>query len=120
VEPITAKQRKLLNAACGDLADALAWHAGRLSKDDWRHLLAGTVRGWRCVRGIDMGEGPPGVVMLGGSSSELTKEEASKAIDLAFAIGDAPDLQGLNAEPIRWGKAVTLARYVIGESEWHS
>ena len=39
----TIEQRKLLNAACGDLAKCFVWYGNRLSKDDWRHFLSGTV-----------------------------------------------------------------------------
>ena len=41
-------QRRLLNAACGDLTQ-LRWHGFRLTKDDYRHLLSGTVLGWRTM-----------------------------------------------------------------------
>jgi hypothetical protein len=58
-------QRRLLNAVCGDLAQQIKWHGFRLSKDDWRHMIAGTMLGWRMMPGIDMGEGPK-FIMLGG------------------------------------------------------
>lgn len=109
---ITDAQRKLFNAACGDLADAFAWHGHRLDRDDWRHLLSGAVLGWRIVPGVDRGEGPAGLVMLGGSSLRLTKEKATDAITLAFSIGDDPSSQGLKADPIRWGPAVVKARWL--------
>ena len=48
----TNDQRRLLNAACGDLASQLVWHGNRLTKDDWRHLLSGTVLGWRMMPAV--------------------------------------------------------------------
>lgn len=107
---MSVDQRKLLNAACGDLADQIVWHGNRLSKDDWRHMLAGTVLGWRMLPGIDMGTGAPGFVMLGGSSLNLHKAECTEAITMAFHIGDDPSSQGLNSPPVRWCQVIRAAR----------
>lgn len=113
---ITEEQRRTLNAACGDLAAQIEWHGFRLSKDDWRHMLSGTVKGWRMMRGIDRGEGSPGLIMLGGSSKDLTKDEASDAITLAFSIGDDPSSQGLNSAPVRWCAAICKLRWIVKEA----
>ncbi len=104
------EQRKLLNAACGDLAAQISWHGNRLSKDDFRHLLAGTVLGWRMMPGIDRGEGSPGFIFLGGSSLNLHKAECTDAITMAFHIGDDPSSQGLNSAPVRWCQVIRAAR----------
>jgi hypothetical protein len=115
VERITEEQRRTLNAACGDLASQIVWHGFRLTKDDWRHFLCGTVKGWRMLPGYDRGEGAPGFVMLGGSSLTLSKEQASDALTIAFQIGDAPHEQGLTCAPVRWGPAVCMARWIEKE-----
>lgn len=111
---MTDEQRKIFNAACGDL-EQLSWHGFRLGKDEWRHLLSGTILGWRTMPAVDRGDGKRGVIMFARSSRELTKEEASDAITLAFSIGDDPESQGLNANPIRWGPAVCKARWLVKE-----
>lgn len=110
LDMLSDQQRKLLNAACGDLADQIEWHGNRLSKDDWRHLLAGTVLGWRMMPAVDMGTGAPGFVMLGGSSLNLHKAECTDAITMAFHIGDEPSSQGLNSAPVRWCQVIRAAR----------
>lgn len=102
-------QRRLLNAACGDLQQ-LVWHGNRLTKDDWRHFLSGTVLGWRMMPGIDMGAGAPGFIFLGGSSLRLTQAQATTAITMAFYIGDAPHEQGLKSNPVHWCHVVRAAR----------
>lgn len=107
---LSDEQRRLLNAACGDLAEQIRWHGNRLSKDDWRHLIAGTVLGWRMMPAIDRGEGAPGFVMLGGSSLDLRKADCTDAITMAFHIGDHPEEQGLSSKPVRWSEKVRLAR----------
>lgn len=99
---MTDEQRKMLNCLCGDLSSQIRWHGNRLSKDDWRHMLSGTVLGWRMLPGIDTGNGAPGFIYLGGSSKDLTKSQASDAITMAIQIGDHPDEQGLDCKPVRW------------------
>jgi hypothetical protein len=105
---MTDEQRRMLNAICGDLSRQVSWHGNKLSKDDWRHLLAGTLLGWRLMPGIDRGEGAPGFVMLGGSSLSLSKSLAKDAITCGLAIGDDPSSQGLSSPPVRWSDAVLL------------
>ena len=107
-ERMSRKQQKMLNAICGDLSAQLHWHGNRLSKDDWRHMLAGTMLGWRMMPAIDRGEGAAGFIMLGGSSLQLTKTQAAEAITQAVHIGDHPEEQGLPARPVRWSDAVLL------------
>lgn len=110
-EMLSDQQRKILNAACGDLAAQLKWHGFSLSKDDWRHFIAGTILGWRMLPGIDRGEGAPGFVMLGGSSLDLTKERCTEAIDLVFSIGDAPwEYEPTQRKAVNWCDKVWLAR----------
>lgn len=105
---MTDEQRRMFNAVCGDLANQIVWHGFRLSKDNWRHFISGSVLGWRMVPGIDRGQGPAGFVMLGGSSKELSKTLAREAITVGLQIGDHPDEQGINAQPVRWSDAVLL------------
>src|SRR5690348_9638305 len=107
-EMLTEEQRRFLNAICGDLAVQIAWHGNRLTKDDWRHLIAGTVLGWRTMPGIDTGDGRPGLIMLGGSSLNLRKQECIDAITMALHVGDHPEEQGLPAKPVRWSDTVLL------------
>lgn len=54
---MTPKQQRMLNAICGDLAAGLSWHGQRLTKDDWRHMVAGTMLRWRLMPTIDRGQG---------------------------------------------------------------
>ena len=107
---VTEEQRRTLNAACGDLAKHVRWHGFKLDKDDFRHFLAGTVKGFRMVPGWDNGDGKRGFVMLGASSLTLTKSECMDAITMAFSLGDDPSSQGLDIEPIKWSRTVMIAR----------
>lgn len=114
---LTDQQRKILNAACGDLAEQVKWYGFRLSKDDWRHFIAGTVLGWRMLPGIDMGHGPAGMIMLGGSSLDLNKQKCREAITLVFAIGDQPwEYEPTQTKPVRWCASVCKARWLTDEA----
>jgi len=105
---MTRAQQKMLNAVCADLADKVSWHGQRLTKDDWRHMVAGTMLGWRLMPAIDRGQGAPGHIMLGGSSLKLTKSLACDAITVLVQIGDHPEEQGMRARPVRWSDTVLL------------
>ena len=111
-EMSTTEQRRLFNAACGDLANNLKWHGFRLTKDDWRHLISGTILGWRQFPGVDRGQGAAGFIMLGGSSLDLDRKQCTDAIEMCFLIGDLPEGQGIDSEPVRWGMVVCGARWL--------
>ena len=114
---MTRKQQKLLNAACGDLAAQIDWHGNRLSKDDFRHMIAAAVLGTRLLPAINTGEGGPGLIMLGRSSKDFNKSEATTAIRMAFDIGDNPQDQNLRAKPIRWCQTVVMARWISDDEQ---
>lgn len=105
---MTDAQRRMLNAVAGDLAAQLQWHGNRLTKDDWRHMVAGTILGWRMMPAIDRGEGASGWIMLGGSSLKLSRSQAADAITALVQIGDHPEEQRLRARPVRWSDVVLL------------
>ena len=106
--PMTDAQRRMLNAVCSDLAKGIDWFGNRLNKDDWRHVLTGTIRGWRMIPGIDRGQGARGMVMLGGSSLSLSKSSAAEAITCGLQIGDHPEDQGLKSPRVQWCDKVLL------------
>ncbi|MFC4526388.1 recombination protein NinB [Dyella halodurans] len=113
---MTDAQRRLLNAACGDLAKHLRWHGRRWTKDSYRHFFSGIVLGADMVPSVDMGHGPAGFVMMHRSSLEMSMSQATDAIQMAFYVGDCPDQQGLKSAPVRWCDVVCLARG-ISDSE---
>lgn len=106
---MTDAQRRMLNAVCGDLAEQIVWHGNRLTKDDWRHMISGTMLGWRVMPAIDRGQGAAGLVMLGGSSLSLSRTLAKDAITCGLQIGDHPEDQGLKCKPVVWCDVVYRA-----------
>lgn len=105
---MTRKQQKMLNACCGCLAKQLKWHGYSLSKDGWRYFFSGTVKGFQALPAWDNGDGRVGVIMLGASSSELSKSMACDAITMALSLGDDPASQKIDAPRVQWSDAVLL------------
>lgn len=108
-EPMTAKQRRMLNAVCGDLAAQVVWYGRHMDKDSWRHFIAAVILKQPMVPGMDLGDGERGFVVLQRSSKELTKAQAAEAITALIVLGDNPASQGLNRQrPVQWCDAVLL------------
>jgi hypothetical protein len=112
-EPMTAKQKRMLNDVCGCIAGQLHWVTAdgarvRLDKDDWRHLFSGIILGPRFLRGWDHGTGPGGFIILGRSSLDMSKTQACEAITMALHFGDHPEEQGIDSKPVRWSRTVLL------------
>ena len=107
------EQNDLLQPACRDLSNGLQWDGQKLSQDDWRHLVCADILGQKAVRGIH-----GGVVLLGGSSRQLRKDDAGEAITLAFAIGDCPwDYGCPNQERVEWCDVIKAARGIGAEDD---
>ena len=69
-------------AALTDIANQVNWYGDKLSPDDWKTMLTASLRKQRAVQGID-----GGFVVLGLSTSKMTKEEMSELLELAIAFG---------------------------------
>lgn len=113
----SSAQNDLIQPACRDLSEQLVWdhqgYAVRLSQDEWRWLGCADILGQKPVRGIS-----GGIVLLGGSSRKLTKEQATDLITLLFSIGDAPwdyDLEG--QKRVEWSTTIKLARGISDDDE---
>lgn len=80
---ITWEQTKRINAMCGELSKQTTLHGQKLDKDSWRHVMvAGLRRDTRTVQGLD-----GGLVLLGGSSRELSRKECGDLIELIYSYG---------------------------------
>ena len=113
IEPMSRPQQKLLNAACGDLAEQMLWHGYSMTKDGWRHFFSAIVLNAPMAPGWDFGDGRQRVIMLPRSSLELTKSQATDAITMAFHLGDFPDDQHMpDMKPVRWCAVICLARWI--------
>ena len=102
---MTRDQQKRLNAMCGDLEKQVRLNLegryihrtklkggdlGRvLDKDSWRWMFCGTYKGNKFVPAIE----GYGFILLGGSSRDLSVEDASNVIEMLFAFGGERDVE---------------------------
>lgn len=85
------EQNAALWALLQDIADHVEWYGKYLTADDWKTVLtAGLKREQRVERGID-----GGFVMLGSSTSAMSKREFSELLEFAHAFAAE---HGVNSE----------------------
>lgn len=75
-------QNRRLWAMLTDISRQVEWHGQKLSPEDWKHIFSASLRKQRAVPGID-----GGFVVLGLSTSKMSKEEMSELLELAMAFG---------------------------------
>ena len=76
------EQNRLMWAALTDISRQVEWYGEKLSPEDWKHILSSSLRKQRAVPGID-----GGFVVLGLSTSKMSKDEMSELLELALAFG---------------------------------
>lgn len=76
-------QNNLLWSVLNDLSKKVDWYGNTLSAEDWKHMLTAVLKKQRTIPGID-----GGFVVLGSSTSKMTKGEMSDLITLAHSFGD--------------------------------
>lgn len=81
-ETRSSDQNRLLWAALTDVSQQVEWHGQKLSPEDWKHIFSSAMKKQRAVPGID-----GGFVVLGQSTSKMTKAEFSELIELIMAFG---------------------------------
>lgn len=79
----TVDQNNLLWSLLTQIAVQVVWYGTRLSAEDWKDVLTASFRKARVVPGIDEGTYVP----LGLRTSDMSKEEMTELIELAFAFG---------------------------------
>jgi len=87
-ESRSSAQNRLMWSCLTDLANQVEWHGQRLSKDDYKVLLTAGLKKQRAVQGID-----GGFVVLGDSTSKMTKQEMTDLITLCHAFGDEREVK---------------------------
>ena len=89
----TLEQNKKLWPMCQDVARQVQWHGQWMSKEHWKDLFTGSLRIGTPVPGIPTGEGHPGVVIVGGGSSQLSIREFTDLIEFIYSFGADNDVQ---------------------------
>jgi hypothetical protein len=79
----STEQNALLWSVLTDLSKQVVWHGEKLTKEEYKDLLTAGLKKQRAIPGID-----GGFVVLGTSTSKMTKAEMAELITLAHAFGD--------------------------------
>lgn len=79
----TVLQNARLWAMLTDISRQVEWHGLKLSPEDWKHIFSAGLKKQRAVPGLD-----GGFVVLGQSTSKMTKAEMSELQELMSAFGD--------------------------------
>jgi hypothetical protein len=69
-------------AMLGDVSRQVKWYNQSLSPEDWKHIFSAACLNQRTVPGID-----GGIVVLGQSTSKMTKRQFSDLIELIYSFG---------------------------------
>lgn len=75
-------QNRRLWAMLTDISQQVEWHGVKLSPEDWKHVFTASLKQQRAVPGLD-----GGFVVLGQSTSKMTKAEMSELQELMAAFG---------------------------------
>lgn len=75
-------QNRRLWAMLTEVSDQVVWHGRKLSPEEWKHVFSAALKKQDVVPGID-----GGFVILGQSTSKMTKGEMSDLQELISAFG---------------------------------
>lgn len=75
-------QNRRMWAMLGEIAAQVDWYGQKLSAEDWKHILSASLTKQRVAPGLD-----GGFVVLGLSTSKMTKSEMSELQTLMEAFG---------------------------------
>lgn len=76
------EQNAKLWAMLSEVAQQVEWYGRKLSAEDWKHVFTASLAKQDVVPGID-----GGFVVLGKSTSKMSKREFAELIELIYAFG---------------------------------
>lgn len=78
----TVSQNRKLWPMLADISKQVKWYGVTLKPEEWKHVFSAALHKIRAVPGID-----GGVVMLGKSTSEMSKAQLTELIEYIYAFG---------------------------------
>lgn len=87
-------QNRRLWAMLRDVSKQVVWHGQKLSDEEWKHVFSAAMKKQKVVPGID-----GGFVVMGQSTSQMTRAEMSEMQELIAAFGADRDVMW--SEPVR-------------------
>jgi hypothetical protein len=76
------EQNAAMWAMLTDVSEQVVWHGRRLSPESWKHIFTSSLKKQDVVPGLD-----GGFVVLGQSTSSMTKREMSDLLELIASFG---------------------------------
>jgi hypothetical protein len=76
------EQNRLLWAALADVSEQVEWHGQKLEPGEWKDVFTAALKRQKVVPGLE-----GGFVVLGSSTSRMSKAEFSELCELIFAFG---------------------------------
>jgi hypothetical protein len=92
-ETRSSAQNRRLWAMLHDISKQVIWHGQQLSDEEWKHIFSSALKKQKVVPGID-----GGFVVMGQSTSKMTKAEMSEMQELMAAFGAERDVMW--SEPV--------------------
>lgn len=87
-EKRSQEQNQLMWSVLTDLSRQVMWRGQKLTKEEYKDLLTAGLKKQRAIPGLD-----GGFVVLGSSTSKMTKQEMTDLITLAHAFGDEREVK---------------------------
>jgi hypothetical protein len=81
-ETRTTAQNSRMWAMLAEVSRQVNWHGQKLSAEDWKHVFTASLKKQRVAPGLD-----GGFVVLGQSTSKMTKADFSELMELIAAFG---------------------------------
>lgn len=78
----TLDQNKLMWALLNDVSRQVVWHGQKLEAGEWKDVFTAALKRQKVVPGLE-----GGFVVLGTSTSRMTKPELSELVELVYAFG---------------------------------
>jgi hypothetical protein len=81
-KPRTLDQNSLLWVLLGEISRQVEWHGQKLTDHEWKDMATAALKRQKVVPGIE-----GGFVVLGSSTSRMSKTELSELIEFLYAFG---------------------------------
>lgn len=75
-------QNALMWELLTDLSKQVVWHGNKLTKEEWKDVMSASLKRQKVVPGLD-----GGFVVMGVSTSKMTKSELSDMVELIYMFG---------------------------------
>lgn len=82
------EQNRLMWAALTDVSQQVEWHGQKLDPAEWKDVFTAALKRQKVVPGLE-----GGFVVLGSSTSRMTKAEFSELMECIFAFGAERDVR---------------------------